>query len=897
MLRIIQQDSAKDAKRYYASADYYSEGQEIVGSWGGKGASRLGLQGVVDRESFDRLCDNLDPNTGNKLTARTRSQRTVGYDFTFSVPKSVSVLYALTGDTGILEAFRSAVDETMRDMESDMKTRVRRGGADSERATGNMAWAEFIHTTSRPVDGLPDPQLHAHCFVFNTTWDDQENRWKAGQFRGLKADAPYFQAGFRVRLANKLQELGLAIERKRDDFELAGVPASVIRRFSRRTGEIEKAASERGITDPKRKAELGAQTREKKNQSVSWNRLRQEWDGRLTDGERAALAAVHRREATPARGAAGEGQAVDFALEHSFARESVVAERKLLTEALKRGIGGATVDRIKQEFARRNLIRGLAEGRQVISTGAVLEEEAKVTGFARDGRGRFRPLADPGQALSRDWLNAGQRAAVRHIMGSRDRVTLIRGAAGTGKTTLMQEAVEQIERAGRKVTVLAPSVGASFDVLRNEGFAEANTVARFLKDEQMQKAALGQAIWVDEAGLLGTQDMARLFDIAGRIDARVILSGDRRQHRGVARGEPLKLLEKKAGLPVAEVTEIMRQTGSYRAAVAHLGAGHTAEGFRELDRLGWVREVADEQRYKELAGAYLAAIARPKAGGRQATALVVSPTHAEAGKITDTIRASLKESGNLRSERVVAAWVPLHMTAAEKSDPASFRPGDMLQFYQNAPGHRIGSRLVIGDTDEPPVDFAERFEAYRPVELALAAGDRIRVSAGGKTRDGKHRLSNGALLTVRGFTPQGDLVVDHGWVIDKGFGHIAHGYVVTSHASQGKTVDRVFIGQSGESFAASNRRQFYVSVSRGKGQAVVFTDNKKELMKAIERADEPMSATELAEFASVKPSLGTRLKKQLARMRRLANFNDMHEWRKPDPDRTPPLHQEHSNVR
>src|SRR6202041_2565819 len=105
-----------------------------------------------------------------------------GYDFTFSVPKSVSLLYALTQDKPILEAFRGAVDETMQDIEAEMKTRVRKAGRDENRTTGNAVWAEFIHTTSRPVEGVPDPQLHAHCFVFNCTMDNAsgEQRWKAG---------------------------------------------------------------------------------------------------------------------------------------------------------------------------------------------------------------------------------------------------------------------------------------------------------------------------------------------------------------------------------------------------------------------------------------------------------------------------------------------------------------------------------------------------------------------------------------------------------------------------------------------------------------------------------------------------------------------------------------------
>jgi AAA domain len=578
-------------------------------------------------------------------------------------------------------------------------------------------------------------------------------------------------------------------------------------------------------------------------------------------------------ETSYARPARAEKLAVDHALEHSFVREAVVPERKLITEALKRGIGFVTVEDVTREMRERPLIRSEVEGRAMATTKEMVGLESRMIDFARKGRGRCRPLGDPERPITRERFNDGQKAAVRHVLGSRDRVMIVRGAAGTGKTTLEDELRIALAETGVPVVALAQSTGAVDELRREAGFAGAATIALFLKYKEMQESVRGGVVLVDEASLVGTRDMLKVFDAAATVGARVVLVGDKRQHRSVSAGEPLKLLEERAGVPVAEVTKIVRQEeGNYRKAAKALSEGNTAKGFAELNRLGWIVEIPHAGRYWVLAQGYLSAILEKDKKGNQKTALVVSPTHAEGDRITRFIRNALKADGRLGEERTLAAWVPAQLTDAQKRDTTNYEPGDMLQFHQNATGHKKGSRLVVSEATMLPVQDASRFEVYRPVQLALAVRDRIRVTANGWTKDGKHSLRNGALFTVEGFTRKGDPIVDHGWVIARDFGHIAHGYAVTSHAAQGKTVNKVFIGLSSDSFPATNQRSFYVPVTRGKEQAVIFTDDRKELLSAVIRPDDPMSATELSESAHEKSKSRDRLTKQIAVARGLSLF-------------------------
>jgi conjugative relaxase-like TrwC/TraI family protein len=290
MLRVVQITDSRQARSYYSNADYYSEGQELVGTWRGKAAIALQLRGDVKRSDWDALCDNQDPATGERLTRRLNKERTLGYDFNFHVPKSVSLLYAETRDSRIVKAVRGAVDITMQAVEREMSARVRKQGRQENRITGNMVWGEFVHFTARPVNSIPDPHLHVHCFAHNLTFDAHEQQWKAGQFRGLKEQAPRFQAMFHEELAHRLSNLGLPIEHTGQGWELAGIQRAFVDKFSRRTRQIEAKAKQLDIVDAVAKAELGARTRERKRNDLAFRELQEYWRERMTAAERADLA-------------------------------------------------------------------------------------------------------------------------------------------------------------------------------------------------------------------------------------------------------------------------------------------------------------------------------------------------------------------------------------------------------------------------------------------------------------------------------------------------------------------------------------------------------------------------------------------------------------------------------
>src|SRR6185503_4326 len=157
---------------------------------------------------------------------------------TFSPPKSVSVAEFLGNDKRILAAHARAVRSALREFEAFAATRIRAGGAQNDRITGNFAAALFTHDTSRALD----PHLHTHCIVFNATFDPVEGRWKALQNYELLRARKFAEHAYYHELARELRRFGYRINnRARGDFQVEGISEEICERFSKRDAQIDRA--------------------------------------------------------------------------------------------------------------------------------------------------------------------------------------------------------------------------------------------------------------------------------------------------------------------------------------------------------------------------------------------------------------------------------------------------------------------------------------------------------------------------------------------------------------------------------------------------------------------------------------------------------------------------------
>ncbi|HSA10596.1 MAG TPA: MobF family relaxase [Candidatus Paceibacterota bacterium] len=886
------QYNLKSAREYFEEhlcvGDYYDEGQRVSGEWIGSGAQRLGLAGRVRADEFLRLCENQHPATGETLTQRLNTTRAdsdgnaanrrIFYDFTFSPPKSVSLAGFLGEDARVLEAHARAVKSALREFEAFASTRIRLDGEHSDRRTGNFTAALFTHDTSRALD----PHLHTHCIVFNATFDASENRWKALQNYELLRARKFAENAYYHEFARELRGFGYRIRNlPRGDFQVEGIPNELCDRFSKRDAEVDKALAKLLAEKPELaganvaglRARLATEKRTRKQKDLSRDELRKLWNAQLSQAERDLLhgltKAVTRDEKQ--REAVSIVEAVQWAEDHLFDRNSVVLECQVWQEALGRARGEKfSVAELKTFTEQRGYIRD-AERPSEITKRDVLLREWEIVQTAKEGVGHCWPLvANP--LPSNPKLDDEQRKAIEGLLASTNLVSVFRGGAGTGKSFVLHELVEQLRQAGRSVAVLAPQRQQVVD-MEKAGFPSPATVASFLAKGELAERVV---VVVDEAGQIGGRQMLELLRLAGSRNARVILSGDTRQHGAVEASDALLAIERHAGVRSVELRKIRRQDPElarnleertlikgYRKAVELAAAGKMGESFECLDKMGVVVACGLGEQADKLADEYL------RLTEQNASAVVVSQTWAEVHRVNSRVRDALKAKGLLgANDSTVQLLERVDLTNAQKRDERFFPQDAVIVFNQKVreaePGAmgklsgilksgllvEVGGRFVTVSTK-----MLDRISVCQSREIAVATGDRLHLKANRKLASGG-RVTNGELVAVKSVRSDGGIELTDGRVLDASFREFLPGYAVTSYGSQGKTVDHVLFSDSTIK-AATNAQQWYVTISRGRRGIRIFTPDKEQLRENVTRSGHRPLAMELA--AGLTPLSGVRL--------------------------------------
>jgi conjugative relaxase-like TrwC/TraI family protein len=836
------------AMRYFsehmAKQDYLTEKGQVEMTWQGEGAAKLGLSGQVHEDHYARLCAGRDPFSDKKLTPRDNgANRRVCYFGQISAPKDVSIAVLVGDDHRISGWWQESVKETLKEIEGVTSTRVRLGGAIEDRPTGNMVAAVVTHDTSRALD----PQIHAHVCIMNVTHDPIENRWKAVEPRGFYKYQSYLREVSYNKLAEKMKEGGYQIEKARSGgFNIKGFPADLREDFSKRREEIERVADVLKTRNQDVMHSIAAKTRAVKAH-VKPEELKTRWLSEASPYISNIRQIIS--ESKPPRELTGIPASRSLALgeEHVFERHSVVDERILLREALIAGRGDVTLDRLRGALASRLQSGELIQTGRMIASREMLATEKSVIEWASQGKGSFPRM---GNFTPQDSLSPEQNRAAEKLLGSQDRVVVLIGDAGAGKSTTLPAIVRGVHETGNLTFACAPSSGAAQE-LQEKLKIQADTVQQLLVNERLQEQVAGRTIIVDESGLLSIRQMQALCQLAERQKCRLLLVGDVKQHHSVEAGDALRALQKYAKVETVRLKEIHRQENKeYRKVVRLLASGKPHAAFGQLDRLGGVQEQKDWNKLLDQAAATY--VDKVQAGQ---SCLAISPVWSEVNAFTAVLRDRLKQKGLMgKEEHSYKAVQSLQWTRSEKIQVSNYQVGDVLTFHRDGGGfskHEMGTvvakdgkglTLERDDGFRSFIDPKERghFDVGLPRALPIARGEKLLV----RSNFAPGRLKNGDLVTVAEVKGNGSLALRDGRTIPAHFRQFTHGYATTSHAAQGKTVDHGILVLGEKGCQAANLKQAYVSNSRFRQSQTIFTTDKQAAFDSMARETERPLALE-----------------------------------------------------
>jgi conjugative relaxase-like TrwC/TraI family protein len=728
--------------------DTYYTRDDGSGTWWSTASSVVRNGSPIDKQTFRDLCAGIDPRTGKGLVRGSGERHRAGWDITFSAPKSFGILWAAgtAEQRAVLEKIQQdAVDQALQFVVDERLVEVRLGaGGHLREAPSDILVAKFPHFTSREGDMA----CHVHSVLLNVARSSGDRKkYLTLEPRQVYAWQAVLGAAFRTAISQKLVEMGFSVRAAgRDQFEIAGIPDAMIEQFSKRSQQIKARVREGASAAEKEVAALA--TRRDKASVPTGDELERRWQqefaifdidpwsaaleaGRLLQPERsAAMDYDHDPPEVPG------DTPIALAASEIFRTESVVKRKPLLHRALvEASLQGKGIENvyagIADHEASGKLIRlDRVEVAEHWTTAAIAAEEAKLLRQVKERKAGswFKSEAIEAALKDASSLSEVQRQAIRAAT-STDPTSVLEAGAGTGKTTLARAVARAASFSGLSILGLSPSWVAADELARSTG-VEAIAIARFLHELATGKRQVPDSntlVIVDEAAMVGTRDMAAVFNACtvgatSAVDkqqelrsAKILLCGDRRQLESVAGASALKaisdLIERRATL-----TDVRRQTVDWqRAASVAMANGDSEAGLRayaEHDRLEMVAG-------NEAAQAHTIKAWQDLRQTHGDDVIVVTRRNRDAVALNLVARAVLREEGHFEG-------ADINLMAVDRDGSLAQLPlavGDSVRFGETLHKHQIrngtrGSVEGYSQRADGSVHLTIRLEDGRVIEDA-----------------------------------------------------------------------------------------------------------------------------------------------------------------------------------
>lgn len=871
---------------YNRQEDNYFQGDEKSYFYG-ELAQELGFghKGQITNESLVNALEGRDASGKQLVKAQydNKGYRNEAYsEFDLAADKSVSLAYEMALQRGdkeladkITQAWQYATEKTL-DLVQEEYMYCRH----EEQAQPKILAAVYNHYECRKdKQGNINPHLHSHVLIMSHT-KDVDGKSRKFDNNKLTLDHRYIGLVARAEFAKKLQELGIKIDvydAKNAFFGIGERDTEILKEFSgRREMILEKVAELKAdpafmakypnIADDTLFEIVKKETRIWKDKGIDKEAVMAENAKRAEslsyELPKVEAHSVLKQTMTP-------NQVLSQAIEDLIEKQSVFTDKELKTQALKIGLEQGIILKDVKEAITNNI--GLVRTRKGWTTREMIalesknlaQKDSKSPDFIVSNTEETDTAIAEYQKRKGFELKRGQNDLVHAALNSDSQFIVAQGVAGAGKTTSLEVVKSVCDANGRNIIGLAPQATQAQNLEKESGI-KSNTVASFLLNEELQASAKDSIIILDEAGMLGTRDMAKLMTIAKAQNAKLILSGDIRQKKSISAGSPMNLILENSFTTVTLDESNRQKTNDLKIAVKHI-LNHNIEGAIKTIQASKNDDVLElTDRDERLLRAKKEYLKDPE------NSLLMARINVDRRELNAIIRQELLAQGKIINSFSFQTREIPSMDNLEKRQARYYTEGQTLYLSKNIGKISAGreAKVVLIDRESNTLVIEHEGQSKGKKTLVKETvnlsreGHNLNIYAETKTDfgvndtiifkkpDKKLGLLNGHMGKITNI--EGEkitaLVNDKEVTFTtKQYPYIQHGYCVTDFAAQGKTIDHAIMLSD-----QVNYNDYYTQVTRAKQKVTVITSSIDNLIKSAARESVKLNALSEANISTVK---------------------------------------------